>query len=300
MILVTGVSGALGGLVLAGLRAQPDLEVVAGTSSRDAARLPDGTTRRIDFDDPASLTAGFDGVDTLVFISAGYAEDDVVTARHGAVVAAAAAAGVRHVIYTGISASALHTTIALPHLWTEKQLAAAPFAVTVLRNGFYSELPVGLAAGAAESAAATGVFAAPFGTGRFSGVAREDLAEVAVRVAAEVERDLRAGTAGPHAGRTYELEGVASVSGAEIAGVLSESLGRPVEYRDVPLTELRDSLLGGGLEPYRIGHTVSLFSNLKAGFLHATGSDLPALLSGAPRPLRDEIVAAISGPAAAG
>ncbi|MEV6096504.1 NmrA family NAD(P)-binding protein [Nocardia sp. NPDC051981] len=299
MILVTGVSGALGGLVLAGLRARPDLEVVAGTSSK-AAQHSDDTARRIDFDDPASLTTGFDGVDTLVFISAGYAEDDVVTARHGAVVAAAAAAGVRHVIYTSLSASAGHTTIAVPHLWTEKQLAAAPFEATVLRNGFYSEVPVSLAAGAAESAAATGVFAAPFGAGRISGVSREDLAEVAVRVAAEVERDLRAGASTAHAGRTYELEGVTSVSGAEIAGLLSESLGRPVEYRDVPLTELRDDLLGGGLEPYRIGHTVSLFSNLKAGFLHATHSDLPALLSGAPRPIRDEIAAAVSGPGAAG
>ncbi|MET8427281.1 hypothetical protein [Nocardia sp. NPDC004860] len=68
----------------------------------------------------------------------------------------------------------------------------------------------------------------------------------------------------------------------------------------MPLTELRDSLLGRGLEPYRIGHTMSLFSNLKAGFLHATHSDLPALLSGAPRPIRAEIAAAVSGPGAAG
>ncbi|MTE14658.1 NmrA family NAD(P)-binding protein [Nocardia aurantiaca] len=295
MILVTGVSGALGGLMLAGLRAQPDLEVVAGTRSGDGH-----TARRIDFDDPGTLASGFDGVDTLVFVSAGYAEDDVVTARHGAVVAAAAAAGVRHVIYTSLSASTHHTTIAVPHLWTEKQLAAASFDVTVLRNGFYSELPVSLAAGAAESAAATGVFAAPFGTGRISGVSREDLAAVAVRVAAEIERDLRAGSGSAHAGRTYELEGVSSLSGAEIAEVLSESLGRPVEYRDVPLTELRDELLSGGLEPYRIGHTISLFSNLKAGFLHASHSDLPALLPTVARSMREEIAEAVSGPVAAG
>ena len=62
------------------------------------ARSGDGVTaRRIDFDDPASLADGFRGADVLVFISAGYAADDVVLARHGAVVDAAEAAGVRHV-----------------------------------------------------------------------------------------------------------------------------------------------------------------------------------------------------------
>ncbi|MVU79971.1 NAD(P)H-binding protein [Nocardia sp. ET3-3] len=292
MILVTGVSGALGGSVLAGLRAQPDLEVVAGSSSGDG-----DTVRRLDFDDPATLESGLRGVDLLVFVSAGYAEDDVVIARHGALIAAATAAGVRHVIYTSLSASAHHTSIAVPHLWTERQLAASPFAVTVLRNGFYSELTTGLAAGAVESAAATGIFAAPFGTGRISGVSRRDLADVAVRVAAEIERDLRAGAVSAHAGRTYELEGVASVDGAEIAELLSEYLGRPVEYRDVSLTDLRIGLLGSDLEPYRIGHSVSLFANLKAGFLHAAGGDLPALLPTAPRPIREEIAAALSGAA---
>ncbi|WP_460721164.1 NmrA family NAD(P)-binding protein [Nocardia heshunensis] len=291
MILVTGVSGALGGLVLDGLRARPDLEVLAGSSSGDG-----DTVRRLDFDDPATLAAGLRGVDVLVFISAGYAEDDVVTARHGALVAAATAAGVRHVIYTSLSASATHTSIAVPHLWTEQRLAAAPFAVTVLRNGFYSELTVGLAADAIESASATGVFAAPFGTGRISGVSRHDLAQVAIRVAAEIEADLRAGVPSPHAGRTYELEGVDSVDGIEIAELLSESLGRPVEYRDVSLTDLRTGLAGSDLEPYRIGHSVSLFANLKAGFLHATSSDLPALLPDAPRPVRAEIAAALTRP----
>ncbi|MGW4241522.1 NmrA family NAD(P)-binding protein [Nocardia sp. NPDC004722] len=294
MILVTGVSGALGGLVLDGLRARPELEVLAGSSSGDG-----DTVRRLDFDDPATLADGLRGVDVLVFISAGYAEDDVVTARHGALIDAATAARVRHVIYTSLSASASHTSIAVPHLWTEKRLAEAPFEVTVLRNGFYSELTVGLAADAVESAAATGVFAAPFGTGRISGVSRHDLAQVAIRVAAEVDRDLRAGTPSAHAGRTYELEGVGSVDGPEIAALLSETLGRPVQFRDVPLTDLRAGLLGSDLEPYRARHSVSLFANLKAGFLHATSSDLPALLADAPRPMRAELAAALAHSAAA-
>lgn len=289
MILVTGISGGLGGLVLEGLRAQSDLDVVAGTRSGDGT-----SARRVDFDDPGTLAESFRGADVLVFISAGYAEDDVVLARHGAVVDAAAAAGVRHVIYTSLAGSASMASIAVPHRWTESRLAAAPFDVTVLRNGLYTDVPVGLAAAAAEATADTGVFAAPFGDGRISVVARQDLADVAVRVAAEADRELRAGAHSSHAGQTYELEGVASISGADIAEVLAAALDRPVVYEDVSLHTLRTGLTGSGLEPYQIGHTISVFANLKAGFLAAATSDLPALLPTPPRPIRDQIVAAVT------
>jgi uncharacterized protein YbjT (DUF2867 family) len=288
MILVTGVTGGLGGLILNGLKGIDDIEVVPGT------RKGDGTTaRRIDFDDPASLVEGFEGVDVLVFISAGYAEDDIVLARHGAVADAAAAAGVKHVIYTSLASSGERMTIALPHRWTEDRLANGPFEATILRNGLYSEVPLGLALTGAATAAETGVFAAPFGDGRVSVVAKEDLADIAVRVAAETDRDLAAGDRSRHAGRTYELEGPTPVGGNEIAEALTESLGRPVTYRSISLADLRQGLEGSGLLPYQITHTLSLFSNVKAGWSEAKHSDLEALLPNEPRPVRDSIVAAV-------
>lgn len=288
MILVTGVSGSLGGLIRDGLSAAGGLEVVGGTRSGDGR-----TARRIDFDDPASLAEGLRGVDVLVLVSAGYAEDDVVLARHGAVADAAAAAGVRHVVYTSLAGSGDRTTLALPHRWTESRLAAGPFDVTVLRNGLYAEVPVGLAAAGAASAAQTGVFAAAFGDGRVSVVAREDLADVAVRVAAETERDLAAGGRGRHAGKTYELEGVTAIGGADIADVLTEALGRQVRYQPISIADARGALAGSGLEPYQVTHTLSVFSNIGAGLMHAGRTDLTALLPAAPRSVRDLIVDAV-------
>jgi uncharacterized protein YbjT (DUF2867 family) len=295
MILVTGVSGALGGLVrdrLAAAAALPDgPEVVAGTRSP----LPGSGARRIDFDDPASLADGFAGVDVLLFVSAGYAEDDVVLTRHGAVVDAAVAAGVRHVIYTSLSGSGERLTIAVPHRWTEERLAAAPFATTVLRNGLYAEVPAGLALAGAGPAAETGVFSAPFGDGRISVVAREDLADIAARVALEAHADLDAGLPGRHTGRVYELEGVVSLHGDDIADVLTRALGRPVRYESAPLGATRAALSESGLLPYQVGHTVSLFSNLKAGWLaaDADASDLPGLLTAPPRPVGELIAGAV-------
>ncbi|HEY0815708.1 MAG TPA: NmrA family NAD(P)-binding protein [Pseudonocardia sp.] len=288
MILVTGVSGALGGLVLDGLSAIDGLEVVAGTRAADGV-----TARRIDFDDPPTLVEGFKGVDVLVFISAGYAEDDVVLARHGAVADAAAVAGVRHVIYTSLAGSGDLLTLALPHRWTEARLAAAPFDVTILRNGLYAEVPVGLATAGADAAAATGVFAAAFGDGRVSVVAKDDLADVAVRVAAESQRDLEADGRSRHADKTYELEGVAAIGGRDIAAVLTTALGRPVEYQTISIYEARNALAGSGLEAYQITHTISLFSNVNAGVLEAHDTDLTTLLPTEPRPVRDLIVKAV-------
>jgi uncharacterized protein YbjT (DUF2867 family) len=288
MILVTGISGSLGGLVYRGLSTLDDLTVAAGSRSGD-----DTATRRIDFDDPATLSAGLQGVDVLVLISAGYAEDDVVLARHGAVVDAATAAGVRHVIYTSLAGSGDLITIALPHRWTEKRLAAAPFEVTILRNGLYPEVAVGLAVAGAAASAESGVFAAPFGTGRISVVAREDLAEVAVRVAAETERDLAAGRRSRHAGKVYELEGVTAIGGSDIAEILSESFGRPVSYAPISLGEMRNILQGSELEPYQITHTLSLFANLGAGLLEASRTDLLELLPRAPRDVRALITDAV-------
>jgi NAD(P)H dehydrogenase (quinone) len=285
MIVVTGVSGALGGAILDGLRAVAGMEVAGASSSGDGT-----TVRHADFDRPKTLERAFAGARVLVFVSAGYAEDDVVLARHGAVVRAAAGAGVKHVIYTSLAESGERLTIALAHRWTEARLAEAPFDVTVLRNGLYTELLAGLALSGAAAAAESGVFAAPLGEGRVSVVARQDLAAVAVRVAAEAWRDVISGGRRRHAGRTYELEGMSAVGGHDLAEVLSAVLGRNIAYRAVPLGEARAGL--AGLEPYQAGHSISTFANIGAGLLEARRSDLPAFLD-TPRPARDLIVAAV-------
>ena len=289
MILVTGASGGLGGLIVKGLSELDDVRTVAGTRSGDGV-----TARRVDFDDPHSLPGAFAGVDVLLVVSAGYAEDDVVFARHAGVADAAGAAGVRHLIYTSLAASGESMTIALPHRWSEDRFAAGPFTTTVLRNGLYTEVPLGLAASGVAEAAANGVFSAPFGRGRMSVVAKQDLADAAIRVAAESDRDLMAGRPSRHAGRIYELEGDTAIGGADIAQALTEALGRPVAYRPASLTETRAALDGSGLEAYQITHALSLFSNVIAGRAEASGSDLPRLLNAAPRSVRDALAEAVS------
>jgi len=286
MILVTGISGGLGGLVFQGLSELDDVRVIGGTRTGD-----DVSARRVDFDDARSLPAAFKDVDVLLVVSAGYAEDDVVYARHAAVAGAAAQAGVRHLIYTSLASSGESMTIALPHRWSEERFAAGPFTTTILRNGLYPDVPVALATAATS---ADDVLAAPFGAGRLSVVVRQDLADVAVRVAAESERDLAAGKPSRHADRVYELEGDTALGGAEIAQILTEELGRPIAYRPASLTETRAALAGSSLEPYQITHALSLYSNVIAGRAEATRSDLPQLLRTAPRSVRAAVAEAVA------
>jgi uncharacterized protein YbjT (DUF2867 family) len=281
MLLVTGTSGALGGAIASRLAGRDGVLRGSRTAAGPGAR-------RVDFDRPETLPAAFEGVDVLLLVSAGYAEDDVVRARHGAVVDAAADAGVRHVVYTSLAGAADRLTIALAHRWTEARLAAAPFDVTILRNGLYAEVPVALAAGFFEQP--DGVFAAPWGDGAVSVVHREDLADVAARVVVEAHDDALAGRASRHAGRVYELAGDALLTGSGVAALVGD------RYQEASLGGAWGAL-ADGVPPYQVAHAVSIFSALGAGLLAREPEDadhLAELLGRPARPVTDVVRAVLA------
>ncbi|MEU3163545.1 NAD(P)H-binding protein [Streptosporangium sp. NPDC006930] len=265
MILMTGATGALGRLVAARLAGRDD--VVIGSRAPEA--VPAGApSRLIDFEDPASLEEGFAGVDTLLLISAGYGEDDVVIARHGAAIEAAEKAGVSHIVYTSLSAAGDHLAYALAHRWTERRLREGAANWTILRNGLYAELLATLAP------VVDGRITAPLGSGRLAAVAREDLADVAALVATD---------ASAHAGRTHELVGEEAVGGAELAATLTEATGSTVSYEPSTLAEAREAFTGLGLASFQVPMLVGTYSSIANGFMDGTDSDLRSLLGTAPR-----------------
>ncbi|MYW70316.1 NAD(P)H-binding protein [Streptomyces sp. SID8379] len=256
MLLVTGVSGGLGSLIAGRLAGRDD--VVLGTRSPG-----DAGERRVDFDDPRTLAEAFTGVDTLLLISAGYGEDDEVIARHDAAITAAEKAGVGHVVYTSLSGDGDHLTYALAHRWTERRLRESSLSRTVLRNGLYAELLAFLAAPGPD-----GVVTAPLGTGRLAAVARDDLAEVAVRVALDPAR---------HAGRTYELVGEVPLGGTELAAVAGAA------YVPGTLAGARTRIAGSGALPFQVPMLVGTYAVIAAGFMD--GSRIPQGERGALREL---------------
>ena len=256
MILVTGASGQLGSLIHSRL-VDLGLDPLAGT--REPARF--GVLgRSMDFDDETGVD--LTGVETLVLISAGYAEDDVVIARHDRVIAAAEKYGVGHVIYTSLTGAGDHLAFALAHRWTERRLQASTVAWTILRNGLYAELFGQLAI------STDGVISAPFGDGALAAVAREDLADVAAAVASNPSL---------HRNAVYELAGTQTITVADLA----KEIGAVYEPGSLSVT--RASLDAGGLLPFQPPMLMSIFSAVAAGFFGSAQTDLETLLPQAPR-----------------
>ncbi|WP_156727401.1 NAD(P)H-binding protein [Streptomyces apocyni] len=270
MLLITGASGGLGKLIAGRLAGRAD--VVLGT------RAPAAGERRIDFDDPTSLADGFAGVDTVLLISAGFGEDDVVLARHEAAIAAAEKAGVSHLVYTSLSGDGDHLAYALAHRWTERRLRASTLrGWTVLRNGLYAEFLAAIAAPGPD-----GTITAPLGAGRLAAVARDDLAEVAARIATDPA---------PHAGAVYELVGETALGGAELAAAVGGS------YAPGTLDAARVAAAGWVERDFQIPMIVGTYSAIAGGFLDGGGvaaaGTLRRLLGRAPRSAIEAYVAAV-------
>ncbi|WP_031078237.1 NAD(P)H-binding protein, partial [Streptomyces sp. NRRL WC-3742] len=249
MILVTGAHGNLGSAALAALRA-------AGATATGGSRTPGEGMRRLDFDHPATLD--LTGVSTLLLVSAGYAEDDVVLARHAAVLDAAVRDGVGHLVYTSLTTAGDHLGFALAHRATERLVRTSGLPWTILRNGLYAEL-----FGSMLSWTARGL-ESPFADGALAAVARQDLAEAAAAVAADPAR---------HTGRTYDLVG-APVTADQVATRLG------VAHHTIPLGEFRRRLLedSPGLLPFQAPMAASIATAIRHDFLAAPSPDLTALL----------------------
>jgi uncharacterized protein YbjT (DUF2867 family) len=103
---------------------------------------------------------------------------------------------------------------------------------------------------AAQSIRENGTVALPFGTGRTSPVAVDDVA----RAVATVLRDPP-----PHIGHVYELTGPRTVDMTQMAEEFSRALGRPVFYVGLPLDRWRSEVLAkAGLPPHTEQHIATM------------------------------------------
>ncbi|MFJ7947420.1 NmrA family NAD(P)-binding protein [Streptomyces sp. NPDC096354] len=102
---------------------------------------------------------------------------------------------------------------------------------------------------AARSIQENGTIALPFGTGRTSPVAVDDVA----RVIATVLRN-----PAPHIGQVYELTGPRTVDMTELAAEFSRALGRPVSYADMPPERWEAHLPKLGMPPHLEQHVATM------------------------------------------
>lgn len=274
-LLVTGAAGNLGRIAVEELLARGATRVVAG--SRDPAKLADLTARgvearRIDFDDPASLAAGFAGVERVLIISTGDIGRRV--AQQTAAVEAAKAAGVKHIVYTSAPAARPDADAGLnpEHFWTEVAIAASGLDFTILRNHMYAEnnlmdLP---------QAAASGQLFGLIGDRGTAYVTRADAARTAAGALLWAE------------GKTVEdVTGPAPVTNTERATLVSELTGKPVALIPLKPADLKGGMVAAGL-PEGFAEALVAFQRDAVSGHHGVVTDVVERYSGrAPQALAD-------------
>ncbi len=271
---LTGVTGALGGLVARALAddLRHDLRLLA----RDPARAPDVDTdvRRCDYADAEGARAALRGVRTLLLVSA--AESAERRAQHRTMIAAAADAGVEHVVYTSFAGAAPDATFTLgrDHHDAEQAIRESSMAFTLLRDSFYLDaLPL--------FADREGVIRGPAGDGRVGAVARADVADVA----AAVLRDPAA-----HRDTTYTLTGPEALTLAEVAARAGAVLERPLRFVDEPVEAAyawRREVYGAA--PWQLDAWVSTYTAIADGSVSMLTDDVAAVAGHPPRSLEEAL-----------
>ena len=266
MILVTGATGNVGSeavRLLAG-QSQPVRVLV-----RDASRPPHEGVEAVtgDFDDRNSLDTAMRDVETVVLISPAIPRQEI------AVIDAAAAATVRHVIKASSKASAdSPVERRRGQAEIEQHLQVSGLAWTLLRSNAYQQNLLALASLVRQ----TSGFVMSAGDGQIGMVDARDVAAVAARVATSPAE---------HAGATYWPTGPALVTYTEVAEELSAALHRRIGYRRVTPEEHRELMIRAGVPRPVATSNAQAFGLIAEGDAAWTSDDVLTVTGNPPRDL---------------
>ena len=246
---VTGASGNVGGVAarLLSERGLP-LRLLANTPSR-APKLPGAHAVQCSYEDTPASREALSGVDILFMVSAPESEDRLD--KHLAFVDAAAASGVRHIVYLSFMNAAPDATFTLArtHFHTEECIKASGMTYTFLRDNFYADFFVALPD-------EEGRILGPAGDGRVGVVAREDAGRVAAGILADPGR---------YENQTLDVTGPEALTLEEIAAILTRVQGRPVTYVRETVEEAYESRKTWPAAQWEYDSWVSTYTSIARG-----------------------------------
>jgi len=258
-ILVTGAAGRVGGVgrMIVSMLRERDLPVRAMVHREDdraAALRAIGAEAIVgDLTEPSDVARALSGCRRIYFgmsVSASYLEASVV---------AAAVARERGGLETFVNISQMTVSqMSLANMTDSQQQRLHLLAEQVLRwsglpvvyvrptvfleNPFFTNLP-------AASIPSRGTIELPFGAGRTSPVAAEDVAAVIATILTDPSA---------HIGKVYELTGPRSQDLNAVAAEYSAALGRTIRYVDVPFEPWRENLKKLNLPPHVTAHLITM------------------------------------------
>ena len=222
-----------------------------------------------EYGDFKAVRSALDGVEVALMVSGSEHPDRV--GQHKTFVDAAAAADVRHLVYTSFTGAAPDATFTLArdHFATEEHLKASGMAWTFVRDNLYLDF-FPLLAGA------DGVIRGPAGEGRVAAVAQDDVAAVLGLLLRSPDR---------HAGTTYDLTGPEALTLGEAAEQMSRLLATPYRYQAESLEEAYASRASYGAPEWQVDAWVSTYTAIAAGELSQVTDDVERLTGRAPASL---------------
>ncbi|MFT3822905.1 MAG: SDR family oxidoreductase [Chitinophagaceae bacterium] len=280
MILVTGATGHLGSATIEHLlKTTAANNIVAFARDENKARslVEKGIEVRIGtFDDIASLDKAMQGIDKVLLIST---IDHHRLQQHQNVVDAAKRAGVKHILYTGVSLKDVNTSaikiLMESHFQTEDYIEKSGLKYTFLRNSLYADI---IPFYVGEKVLERGIFL-PAGNGKVPYALRREMGEATANVL------LQDG----HENKIYEITGSELYSYTDVAKALSELSGKNIEYTDVEATTLSEQLKQAGAPEFVRFAIVGFATDTKDHQFEIVSKDLEKLLGRKPMMLKEAL-----------
>jgi len=262
MVLVIGASGTVGREVV---------KLLSKQAMPARALLHRGTDHHLlhidairgDLKSPETVEAVFQNVEEVVLITP--SNPDQARLERNAI-DLAKSAGCRQVIKLSMlrAKGKPASKMAQWHAAGEKALFDSGLNYTILRcHNFMQNLLK-----ARQDIVNRGILQAPLGRGRIAMVDARDIAEAIVNIVSHKGQ----------ANQIYRLTGETAISYYEAAEILSEVVGRPVRYEDVPAAVMINRMVAAGVEVDRAEELVSLYQQFAAGKGAKVWPDLESLL----------------------
>ena len=250
MLIVFGAPGHIGGELLAILSSKG---VPAAAVTRDPRRqrpLPGIRWVSADLAHPTSLRGIFPRIRKMFLLTANGAD---LAALQVNAIRAAKAAGVEHVVKLSALGASAHSKspIGRSHYEAEAELLGSGMAWTILRPHVFMQNLLDQAPAIARE----GKIYAASGDGKIPFIDTRDIASVAAAAL----------TQPGHEGKKYVLTGPEALGYADVARILSEVMGRPVEYVAESLDEARDRMVRYGASSWAIEGVLGLAAYQRAG-----------------------------------
>ncbi len=245
MILVTTPNGKVGSEVIRQLQTQGyAVRVGAHTLEKARAAFPGLEVVHFDFENPESVRAALEGVDSIYLASPG----DMLEGPVNAVVDAAQAAGVKRIVR--LSAAGVEYGDS-PLRKVELHIEKSGLEHTFLRPSWFMQNYSTMNADGVRQ----GTLYEPAADGQTAFIDARDIASVAV---AALTQD-------GHNGKAYTLTGSEALSRNDVVALFSSALGRKITYISIADEQLRQGMQAAGASTDYVELMSTLYGYVRVG-----------------------------------